>query len=282
MPALIVEVHEHRRYYDVDGTATNALLLLDIAGDEKRVQLNEISNSPFERHDWDRVLGAFHNKSMAPPLKKEATKKAKQVEKYRTWVKDEADIMAQVRAKKALRQQSAFQSGRLTVADRIRLETERDSATESGNAELARRLNSQLEALAVTQSNLSFSGDSMATVNERNRKANREEIRRAELASAEERKRVLKALEAGEDVKMDPSARVRINPKLTYEKSNPASRSMTPQPYSQEGLTNGSRSPISAAAATSTATAAKTMGTPTRFDDMVKQQIKVDLDLGDF
>jgi RNA polymerase-associated protein RTF1 len=102
----------------------------------------------------------------------------------------------------------------LTISERLRLESERDQAAALGNLELAAQLTRQLEQA----SGAVFKTDSlMSELNERNRKANREEIRRAELAASELRRQQMKALEAGAAVKLDPSARVKINPRLTYE-----------------------------------------------------------------
>lgn len=125
----------------------------------------------------------------------------------------QSDITAQVKAKKEMRAQGLGPTT-LTVSERLRLESERDQAAALGNLELVAQLTRQLEQA----SGPSFKTDSlMSQLNERNRKANREEIRRAELAASELRRQQMKALESGAAVKLDPSARVKINPKLTYE-----------------------------------------------------------------
>lgn len=118
----------------------------------------------------------------------------------------------QVRAKKDMRAQNQGQAP-LSIADRLRLQSERDQAAAVGDTELHARLSAQLENVTVTVSKT----DMLSEVNERNRRANRDEVRRAELAAADTRRKQMKALEAGRAVKLDPSARVRINPKLTYE-----------------------------------------------------------------
>lgn len=59
----------------------------------------------------------------------------------------------------------------------------------------------------------------MALVNERNRAANREDIRKAEGKNQEERRKLAAALKRGDvDVKVDPSARVKTMTRLKYDR----------------------------------------------------------------
>lgn len=59
----------------------------------------------------------------------------------------------------------------------------------------------------------------MAKVNERNRAANREEIRKAESRNQEDRRKMAAALKRGDmDVKVDPSARVKTMTRLKYDR----------------------------------------------------------------
>ncbi|POW20308.1 hypothetical protein PSHT_03657 [Puccinia striiformis] len=183
----------------------------------------------------------------------------------------ESDITAQVRAKKEMRAQGRGPTT-LTVSERLRLESERDQAAALGNMELLGQLNRQLE-----QASGSFvkTDSVMSELNERNRKANREEIRRAELVANDLRRQQMKALESGAAVKIDPSARVKINPKLTYE-----ARSSTP---SQGPNLSAAGTPSSSAASLAIHnSAAKEKAQLTKFEEMVASQVHVDIDIGDF
>lgn len=64
--------------------------------------------------------------------------------------------------------------------------------------------------------------DRAKRINDRNRAANREEIKRAEAKSQEERRKQAEALQRGDtNVKIDKSARVKTMPRHTYD-SRPA------------------------------------------------------------
>ncbi|POV97057.1 hypothetical protein PSTT_15293, partial [Puccinia striiformis] len=267
----IRNVIQHRKYYEVEGQATKVALVVVLAKDEKTVLLDVVSNSSIQENEWMFVVGECKKHSIRLPTKKEISRKMKLIEKHQDWVKEESDITAQVRAKKEMRAQGRGPTT-LTVSERLRLESERDQAAALGNMELLGQLNRQLE-----QASGSFvkTDSVMSELNERNRKANREEIRRAELVANDLRRQQMKALESGAAVKIDPSARVKINPKLTYE-----ARSSTP---SQGPNLSAAGTPSSSAASLAIHnSAAKEKAQLTKFEEMVASQVHVDIDIGDF
>jgi hypothetical protein len=73
----------------------------------------------------------------------------------------------------------------------------------------------ELEAGTPTKEN---EQERMRRVNERNRASNREEIQKAEARSQEERRRQAAQLAKGENVRVDPSARVKTMTRLTYDR----------------------------------------------------------------
>ncbi|KAI9619326.1 hypothetical protein H4Q26_012010 [Puccinia striiformis f. sp. tritici PST-130] len=243
----IRNVIQHRKYYEVEGQATKVALVVVLAKDEKTVLLDVVSNSSIQENEWMFVVGECKKHSIRLPTKKEISRKMKLIEKHQDWVKEESDITAQVRAKKEMRAQGRGPTT-LTVSERLRLESERDQAAALGNMELLGQLNRQLE-----QASGSFvkTDSVMSELNERNRKANREEIRRAELRG------------------------VKINPKLTYE-----ARSSTP---SQGPNLSAAGTPSSSAASLAIHnSAAKEKAQLTKFEEMVASQVHVDIDIGDF
>ncbi|KAA1137113.1 hypothetical protein PGTUg99_013023 [Puccinia graminis f. sp. tritici] len=267
----ITNIVQHRKYYEVEGQATKVALVVVLAKDEKTVLLDVVSNSSIQENEWLFVVGECQKHAVRLPSKKEISRKIKMIEKYQDWVKDESDITAQVKAKKEMRAQGLGPTT-LTISERLRLESERDQAAALGNLELAAQLTRQLEQA----SGAVFKTDSlMSELNERNRKANREEIRRAEVAASELRRQQMKALEAGAAVKLDPSARVKINPKLTYE-----ARSSTPSQAAKPSASGTPSSSTASSAITNNATKEKTQ--LSKFEEMVASQVHVDIDIGDF
>ncbi|KAJ3474642.1 hypothetical protein NLI96_g12344 [Meripilus lineatus] len=139
------------------------------------------------------------------------------------------------------------------------------------NAELAERNRDKEE----TKGN-----DVLAKVNERNRKANLESIRNAELREAERKRRERKLMAAGGSgtstpVNFDPSARLRTVPKVFN------SRSGTPQ--NKAGVeTPRSISPLPPASggATTNTTATTSSGLKKSFEASMFDSVEVDL--GDF
>lgn len=111
--------------------------------------------------------------------------------------------------------------------------------------------------------------DALSRVNERNRKANREEVRKAELAAA------ARAAKAAGQGKIDPSARVRTQVRLLHDVSAgpgslEGSRAGTPGPESQQ--TNGH---------SATSTPSKLgAGAGQRLEQQIASRVQVDL--GDF
>jgi RNA polymerase-associated protein RTF1 len=104
------------------------------------------------------------------------------------------------------------QTNRVTL-ERARLEQARKLALRRNDKEEVRMLDNQLAELAVESppSKSEPANDVLAKVNERNRKANQEAIRRAELQEAERKRRERRL---GTPTVLDPSARLRTVPRM--------------------------------------------------------------------
>jgi len=98
---------------------------------------------------------------------------------------------------------------------------------------------------------LESSQDKLAKLNERNRRANQEEVRRAEIRAAERKRQAVKSL-------AETSSKLKTS------------------------FTNGA-SPVKGNAVAASAMAATPNGKPaSRFEEMVANQVAVEVDLGDF
>lgn len=111
--------------------------------------------------------------------------------------------------------QSGKSSGMATV-ERSRLNAARTLAHRRNDFEEVAQIDAQLAALgSPTKPRHEESADLMAKVNERNRKANMEAVRKAELAESERKRRERKLMAAGAPVPVaDPSARLKTVPRM--------------------------------------------------------------------
>lgn len=118
-----------------------------------------------------------------------------------------------------LARKSQLQSGKssgMTTLERSRLNAQRALALRRNDLQEVEQIDSQLATLAPTRSRQSEeAADLLAKVNERNRKANMEAVRKAELAESERKRRERKLAAAGTPVPvLDPSARLKTVPRL--------------------------------------------------------------------
>lgn len=112
--------------------------------------------------------------------------------------------------------QSGKSSGMVTV-ERSRLNAARTLALRRNDLEEVAQIDTELASLGTpTKSRPSDeSADLMAKVNERNRKANMEAVRKAELAESERKRRERKLAAAGAPMPvLDPSARLKTVPRM--------------------------------------------------------------------
>lgn len=121
--------------------------------------------------------------------------------------------------------QSGKSSGMITV-ERSGLNAARTLALRRNDLEEVAQIDARLAALGdPVKSRSEEAVDPLAKVNERNRKANMEAVRRAELAEAERKRRERKLAAAGTLVPvLDPSARLKTVPRLFNSATPTASR----------------------------------------------------------
>jgi RNA polymerase-associated protein RTF1 len=165
--------------------------------------------------------------------------------------------------------QSETMSGAALTLEKSRLTQARMLAARRQDWDEVSQIDAQLEALGGTVTGGTArrveeddAGVRMAKVNERNRKANLEAVRRMELAEAE-RKRLRRKLESSRTATPDPNASV---------KSEVPSRTATPS--------NGETKPLTATGPPPSAVSGTQSRVKETFDDTIVDEI--DIDLGDF
>ncbi|GAA5940186.1 RNA polymerase-associated protein [Sporobolomyces koalae] len=248
------------RPYKIEPTSsstTDIELNLRHADLVRHFTMETVSNAPFSDREFDRLSRTC--KSL--PTSKELSKIQDQLNKHKEYIMTEQDLAAQL-AKKGRRPVGAAHKARLLV--------QRDHAFSSNDTETYERIVREIAELESATPTKENEQERMRRVNERNRASNREEIQKAEARSQEERRRQAASLAKGENVRVDPSARVKTMTRLTYD-----SRAGTPGSNTPAGATtptkNGAQTPTLAASA------ARTKGN--KIESVVASNVQLDLDL---
>ncbi|KAJ7216412.1 plus-3-domain-containing protein [Mycena pura] len=214
-------------------------------GKAERVwQMDRASNEAFTADEFRRLLDTYTIEKIPLPTKKEVEERYAEIQKLMTKVLTEDDISAIIARKRqmaALTQNSSSVPATLSVAERSRLTAQRTLALRRQDLDEVASIDAQL-AEAAAGAGADAGGrdrdggeDRLARVNERNRKANMESVRRAEMAEAERKRRERRAQQNGggsgtsTPKVFDPSARLRTVPRL-FETATPTSRPSTPNP----------------------------------------------------
>lgn len=220
-----------------------------------------ISNSPFSDREFARLTQTCLGEKVELPTPKELAKVKEQLNKHKEYIMTEQDLAAQL-AKNGRRPMGAAAKARLLV--------QRDHAFSSGDMETYEKTLAEIKELESGTPTKENEQERMRRVNERNRAGNREQIQKAEARSQEERRRQAASLAKGENVRVDPSARVKTMTRLTYD-----SRGGTPGNGTPTGATtptkNGATTPSLAAAA------ARTKGN--KIESVVASSVQLDVDL---
>lgn len=259
--------------YKVDDKEMDQALELKLSKSTRVYPMDKVSNSSFtlqEFHFWKATLASD---GLSLPTKRYIEQKAAQLHKLSTQPMTESDINVMLARKSQL--QSGKSSGMITV-ERSGLNAARTLALRRNDLEEVAQIDARLAALGdPVKSRSEEAVDPLAKVNERNRKANMEAVRKAELAEAERKRRERKLAAAGTLVPvLDPSARLKTVPRLFNSATPTASRPGTPSETLQSFLsTRNSPLPPSALSG-------KIDGTAKTFETSVIDA--VDVDLGDF
>ncbi|GAA5904439.1 RNA polymerase-associated protein [Sporobolomyces salmoneus] len=248
--------------YKVEATSTamtDIELTLRHGKSVRNFTMEIVSNSPVAPEELNRLKATCLEEKVDMPTPKELNKVKEQLAKHKEYIMTEQDLAAQL-AKNGRRPVGAAAKARLLV--------QRDHAHSTGDTETYEKTVKELAELEAGTPTKENEQERMRRVNERNRASNREEIQKAEARSQEERRRQAASLAKGENVKVDPSARVKTMTRLTYD-----SRGGTP------GTPTGATTPTKNGASTPSlaASAARTKGN--KIESVVASSVQLDLDL---
>ncbi|KAJ7443925.1 hypothetical protein B0H11DRAFT_2090227 [Mycena galericulata] len=199
---------------------------------EKAWQMDRTSNEPWTHEEFKRLTDTYAAQKIPLPTRKEVDERHQEMQELIAKQVTEADISEMISVRKRqLAAQGDMGATTMSVAERSRLTAARTLAQRRQDYDEVRAIDLQLGAAPAPAEDLP--ADRLALVNERNRRANAEAVRRAEMAEAERKKRERERRHRGEgggELKViDPSARLRTVPRL-FESATPTSRPSTPNP----------------------------------------------------
>ncbi|KAF7342125.1 Plus3 domain-containing protein [Mycena venus] len=221
-------------YKLADNRTVREMFVLKHGKAERPWQMDRTSNSPWTQGEFTRMIDTCTNEKVPLPSWKEVNERFNEMQDLIAKPVTEDDISAMIARKRQAASNGA--STPLSVAERARLNAQRTLAQRRQDYDEVREIDAQLAALAPPNAGTKTPAeeepaDRLARVNERNRKANLEAVRKAELLEAERKRRERKnrAENGGVDKVFDPSARLRTVPRL-FESATPTSRPSTPNP----------------------------------------------------
>ncbi|KAJ7050440.1 plus-3-domain-containing protein [Mycena amicta] len=194
---------------------------------EKVWPMDRASNVELTPDEYNRAVGTYASEKIGFPTMREATERHMEMQKYVTKLATEEDVNNMLTRKRG----NAPTTNSL-VSERARLTAARKLAmNRHDNGEVA-QIDEQLRVLNESTSGTAareVQEDVLAKVNERNRKANMESVRKAEIEAAERKRKDRKAATPTPKT-FDPSARLRTVPRL-FESTTPGgTRPTTPNP----------------------------------------------------
>ncbi|KAH8978185.1 plus-3-domain-containing protein [Lactarius akahatsu] len=280
----IYEIHQvqiHTKHYKINDNITcNLALELKYGSSIDVFPMDKVSNVDFTEAELGRFKLTWETSRIKLPMKRDLEKKTNQMAKLVSQPMTESDIAAMLRAKSQLQGDSGKpQAANWAKLERGRLTQLRTLAVRRNDKAEVTVLDAQLADLAVESPPVptDLAGDAsalLAKVNERNRKANLEAIRRAELQEAERKRRERRL---GTPTALDPSARLRTVPRLF------ASRSTTPNPGGSPAPdAHATPSKNSSQASAVPAQSPSKAGTNGKGDFHARVLETIEIDLGDF
>ncbi|KAF8624657.1 hypothetical protein AX17_006988 [Amanita inopinata Kibby_2008] len=222
--------------YKINDRTVNQAFELKHGKSVKVFTMDKVSNGQFVEKEFHRFTYACAHDEVKLPTKKQLEKKQAQLQKLVTQPITESDINAMLARKSQL---SKNKSAALVTMERSRLNQARTLAQRRMDfaevAEIDKKLadlNASSEYSIREVSQIAEEEDKLAKVNERNRKANLEAVRRAEIAEAErkrkERKLAMQSRDGRSATPHDPSARLRMVPRVFSAATPTGSRPGTP------------------------------------------------------
>jgi len=218
----------------------------------------KVSCAPFTEREFDRLIKTLEADNIKPPTRAKLEKKGEMIRQIDSKIQTEAEIAAMLARQKEIRgtrstaelysQKSGLNTQRLLAIKRnqrdevARLDAEISALEaemrqrEAKQRELDNKLRpAQSDTTVKTSGTAGISLDALSRVNERNRKANLEAMRKADLALAQKRKREA----AGGATVTDLSARVKTIVKTRFDSragtpGTPGPEAAPPQPTASQ------------------------------------------------
>ncbi|KAK9325725.1 hypothetical protein V1517DRAFT_145785 [Lipomyces orientalis] len=218
----IKAVIESKTYTFMNRTV-NSSLLVTHGSSEKIFEMGVCSDKPFTEEEFDTWKNAVSSDKLSLPSKRLVDSKFQQLQKMRerTLTPDEINAMID------LRQLLSSNLPTNAVIQKTMLNQKRLIAMNNGDMEEVAEIDSQIKAIdqrqtvklstTVLESPLQM----LAKVNERNRRANQDEIRKAEIKATEVRRKAMLANKS--QVTSDPFSRLKTNPRMYYDSAEEAS-----------------------------------------------------------
>ncbi|RXW19673.1 hypothetical protein EST38_g6184 [Candolleomyces aberdarensis] len=290
--------------YKVNERVVNQAVVLKHGKSTKVFNMDRISNAHFTDREIDRLKSVCKAEHVKLPTRKELQNKRAQMRQLESQPLTEKDISVMLERKKELQatsdpSQLKMKKARLNQARSLAMKRQDPKEVAELDKQLA-ALQAQLDAFGPENAPGDSREDILRKVNERNRKANVESVRRAELAESErkrkERELAIQAAAQGGAaagaavaVKYDPSARLKTVPRL-FNAATPTTRPGTPANNSKAGTPSAGTPGPSGSAATpppngaSTAPGVTSRPLPTNTQMALEQKLleTIDIDLGDF
>ncbi|KAG2359874.1 hypothetical protein BDR07DRAFT_1462286 [Suillus spraguei] len=202
--------------YKINDVTVNQTLELKHGKSLKAFHMDKVSNSPFTQREFERLGKVCLADDVKLPSKRALEKKAAQMSKLITQPVTESDITAMLARKSQL---SNLPSGASLTLQRASLVQAKTLAIRRQDYAEVAEIEAKLAELPAAPTPARNGGeeslnDKLAKVNERNRKANLEGIRKAEMLEAERKRRERKMNASGTATPADPSARLKTVPRL--------------------------------------------------------------------
>ncbi|KAI0787006.1 plus-3-domain-containing protein [Abortiporus biennis] len=179
--------------YKLNDQTVNQQFELKHGMSSKVWNMDKVSNSPFTVREYDRLIRVCEHEKVKLPTKRQLERKSAQLTKLANQPMTESDIAAMLARKQQM--QSNRHTGASITLEKSRLNQARTLAVRRNDYEEVKQIDVQLAQLAANLAEREAdrlhesSSDMLAKVNERNRKANVESVRNAELREMERKRR---------------------------------------------------------------------------------------------
>ncbi|KAF9463231.1 hypothetical protein BDZ94DRAFT_1298003 [Collybia nuda] len=261
--------------YKINDKTVNQTVDLKHGKSERTFNMDKISNAAFLPKEFERLVKVCTAEEVKLPTRRDLEKKITQMNRLIAQPVTESDINAMLARKSQLQVNKPLG---LTTMEKSRLNQARTLAQRRHDFAEVAEIDAQLAELAAstTERHNREPVDLLAKVNERNRKANMEAVRKAEIAESERKRRERKHGKLTTD---DPSARLKTIPRL-FNANTPTTRPGTPNQTGTPLLNASGNSTPRPISPLPSSLSIGLNGTAKTFEAAVIDSIEVDL--GDF